>query len=85
MFEILILVCASSLSAPDCQMNTALDVIHGPSAASVIACGVQGQAYIAETSLVGRLDGAYLKIRCDRPRVAAHDAGVPNVSHVVLK
>lgn len=84
MFEILILVCASSLSAPDCQMNTALDVIRGPSAASVIACGVQGQAYIAETSLAGRLDGAYVKIRCGRTPAAEH-AGAPNASRVVLK
>ena len=68
MFEILILVCANSLSAPDCQKSTALDVIRGPVVPSVIACGLQGQAYVAETSLASRLDGTYLKIRCDRSR-----------------
>jgi hypothetical protein len=78
LFKILILVCASSVSAPDCQTNTALDIIQGPLVSSVMACGIEGQAYVAQTSLAQRLDGTYLKIRCDRSRVAGpvvkHDA-----------
>jgi hypothetical protein len=75
MFEILILVCASSLSAPDCQTSTALDVIHGPVVSSPISCGVQGQAYVAETSLASRLEGAYLKIRCGHLKTAEAEVG----------
>jgi len=70
MFKILILVCANSVSAPDCQTDTALDIIQGPLVSSVMACGLQGQAYFAQTSLAQRLDGTYLKIRCDRSQLA---------------
>jgi hypothetical protein len=81
MFEVLILVCASSVSAPDCQTNTALDVIHGPVVSSPITCGVQGQAYVAETSLASRLEGAYLKIRCSHMKSADADVGEPRLTH----
>jgi hypothetical protein len=81
MFEVLILVCASSVSAPDCQTNTALDVVHGPVVSSPITCGVQGQAYVAETSLASRLDGAYLKIRCSHLKTAEADAGESRLTH----
>jgi hypothetical protein len=66
MFEVLILVCSTSLPPAECQMNTAIDVIRGPVASSEIDCGLHGQAYFAETSLAKNFDGAYLKIRCAR-------------------
>jgi hypothetical protein len=81
MFEILILVCASSVSAPDCQTDTALDVMHGPVVSSAVTCGLQGQAYVAQTSLAKRLDGAYLKIRCGHLKTVEADADGPRLTH----
>ena len=64
MLQIVILICASSLSPAECQTNTALDVIMGPQASNAMMCGLQGQAYVARTAIVGRSPNEYIKIRC---------------------
>jgi len=64
MLQIVILICASSLSPSECQTNTALDVIMGPQASNPMMCGLQGQAYVARTAIVGRSPNEYVKIRC---------------------
>ena len=66
MLQIMILVCSVNLSPADCQLETALDVISGPQAESVISCRLQGQALIAATSIARRGPGEYIKIRCSR-------------------
>ena len=67
MFQVLILVCSVNLAPADCQIETALDLIKGPPAASEVMCGLHGQAYIAQTSLRPRLAGEYVKVKCLRP------------------
>jgi hypothetical protein len=67
MFQILILVCMAGVAPADCQPETALDIINGPSAESEMTCGLHGQAYIAQTSLRPRAAGEYVKIKCLRP------------------
>ena len=68
MLQIVILICATSLSPAECQTNTALDVIIGPQANNPMMCGLQGQAYIARTAIVGRSPNEYVKIRCSPPK-----------------
>ena len=67
MFDVLILICAASLTQAECQKTTAMHVIKGPAAANLMACGLHGQAYLAETSLAYNLENAYVKIRCTPP------------------
>src|SRR5262245_38378862 len=74
MFEVLILVCLASVSAPDCQSDTAVNVIRGPVVSSVVACGLQGQALLASTSVGSDLGGAYMMIRWSRAVLAEGDA-----------
>lgn len=70
MFKILILICSMQLSPADCQINSATDVISGPEAADEIACGLYGQAYIAETALgTSRREDEYVKIQCTRTTI----------------
>lgn len=64
MFKMLILVCTANLSPSDCNSGNALDVFRGPAGANVAMCGLQGQAYLAQTSLAVRGPGEYLKITC---------------------
>lgn len=66
MLRILILICSTEVSPQDCQRETALDVISGPQVASVITCGLQGQALAASTAAIGRRPDEYMKIRCER-------------------
>lgn len=68
MLQMLILVCSINLSPSDCQADTALDVIRGPKVANAMECGMHGQAYIAQTALMTRGTGEYLKIRCTPSR-----------------
>jgi hypothetical protein len=42
----LLLICALGTPQPDCLIETAAAVIQGPDAASVVLCGLHGQAYI---------------------------------------
>jgi hypothetical protein len=64
MLQVVILICSASLSPVDCQSDTALDVIVGPQTANAMMCGLQGQAYVARTAIVGRSPNEYIKIRC---------------------
>lgn len=66
MLQIMIFVCSVNISPADCHFETALDVISGPQAESVVACGLQGQALIAATSIARRGPGEYIKIKCSR-------------------
>ena len=66
MFQVLILICSVGLAPGDCQVETALDVVRGPSAPNALLCGLHGQAFIAPTALAPRGPGEYVKIKCLR-------------------
>lgn len=67
MFTTLILVCATAMPQPDCNRDTAVDVVAGPAAPSPLGCGFTGQAMLASTALGPRLgEGRYMKVVCDR-------------------
>jgi hypothetical protein len=63
---VVILVCSASLGRPDCQLNTALDVIRGPNVTNEMMCAFMGQTTIAATAIVPREGEEYLKIMCVR-------------------
>ena len=65
MFDVILLVCATSVFGGDCNSETARIVMKGPDAPNEIACAMQSQAYFASTDLqIG--EDEYLKIRCQR-------------------
>ena len=67
MFKVILLVCAAHLAPGDCQPDTALYLLNGPDASNEVMCGMQSQAYLAETWLGRTLaEGEYLKIVCRR-------------------
>lgn len=70
MLKMLILVCSANLSPADCQVETALDIIHGPQVASVFECGMASQVMAAQTSLLRRGQREYIKVRCAPVKVA---------------
>ena len=62
--NILILVCALSVSAPDCQKATARDVFYAPpSDGGMVNCAREGLLYAAQSNLV--TPGSYAKIFCE--------------------
>ncbi len=69
-----ILLCASSVAASDCDTHNAIDVAIGPNTNNEIACGIEAQEMIAQTTIRPR-DGEYLKISCVRPRAGAAKRG----------
>lgn len=69
MFKVLILVCSVSLAPQDCQVDSAAAVINGPDAANELLCGLNGQAYLAGTSLASHRKDEYVKIRCSRTAI----------------
>jgi len=73
LFQVLVLICAQSISPADCQPYTATDVIVGPQANSVMECGLYGQSLVASSAHLGRSPGEYVKIRCARPREVVRD------------
>ena len=76
MFKVILLVCASSLSRGDCQVETARAVLYGPDARNEIVCGLQSQAYLAATEIGRSLQtGEYLKISCRRTTIGAKRVG----------
>jgi hypothetical protein len=70
MYTIVILICSTVLSHADCQSNTAVDVVRGPTVDNPMMCGFDAQAMIARTDLV-RPDGTeYVKVMCTRSKNA---------------
>lgn len=63
------LVCASTLAAPDCSRETALDVAVAP-APTPTACLMQGETLAARSGFL-RGRETYLKVACERRRTAA--------------
>jgi len=65
MYQVLLLICALGLQRSECTPYTALDVIQGPEASNLAACGLQSQAYLASTAIGLALGGReYPKILC---------------------
>jgi hypothetical protein len=64
MLQIMILVCSTSLSSVECQVETAHDIINGPQVASVFQCGLQGQSLLAQTATLGRSPDDFVKVVC---------------------
>jgi len=60
------LICASSVQAPDCSRETALDVVTGP-AHTLQECLIQGPVLAANAGL-GSDAGTYVKTRCEQRR-----------------
>lgn len=57
------LICAGTMGPTECQTDTALSVVSMPEPASgLVQCMLHGQAYVAETGLVGPDDR--IKVRC---------------------
>ena len=75
MFKMLLLICTTGVSPADCQIETAIDVIQGPTTASAAACAFQGQAQLADTALPIRSGETYLKVRCTH-EIAAKPGGI---------
>lgn len=73
MMQTVLLICALATPQADCGLQTADTVVQGPEAASLVECGLHGQAYIAGGALAGYVDdGHYLKVSCTpSPRLRA--------------
>ncbi len=67
MLQVLILICSISIAPADCQIETALQIINGPEVPNDVMCGMHGQAYLAQTSLVPQGPGEYVKVKCIHP------------------
>jgi hypothetical protein len=77
--DILILVCALSLSAPDCQKDTAQHVFFAPPGGEEISgCTRQGLMFAAQSRLVTH--GNYAKIVCRMGRKPLKDMAMRPVS-----
>lgn len=69
MFKVLILVCSTSLSPAECKVDTAAAVINGPDAPNELMCGLNGQAYVAETAIAQQHEDEYVKVTCSRTNI----------------
>jgi hypothetical protein len=67
MFKVILLVCAANTAPGDCRADTALHLLNGPDASNEVMCGMQSQAYLAQTWIGQSLaEGDYVKILCRR-------------------
>jgi len=64
MFKVLILVCSTALPHGQCQVDTAVSVITGPESPDARLCGLNGQAYLAGTTIGALHEGEYVKLKC---------------------
>jgi hypothetical protein len=73
--EILILVCAMSVAAPDCQKATAQHVLYAPpSDGSMVVCAREGLMYASQSNLIK--PGSYAKVYCTAGDRLKHKAEV---------
>ncbi len=64
--EVLILVCALSVSAPDCQKHTSIASFYAPDPQeSLSGCMRHGMLFASQTRLV--TEGTYSKVVCVPP------------------
>jgi hypothetical protein len=70
MYSIVILICSTALSHADCQSNTAMDVVRGPTVDNAIMCALNAQTMIARTDLVQGDGSQYIKVACVRSKNA---------------
>ncbi len=69
MISVLILICATAVAKPDCQLGTAMHVIQGPDAGNAMMCAFRGQAFVAQSAFARTMqDGEYVKILCHQKR-----------------
>lgn len=69
-FKTIILICSAALAPQDCQVDTATDVILGPSAPNEMVCGMPAQAFAAHLARTNSVPGGhYVKWACKRERV----------------
>jgi hypothetical protein len=74
MFKVILLVCATSIARGDCQPDTALYLLNGPDASNEVSCGMQSQAYLAQTWIGQSMaEDEYLKIVCRRAVPEPHE------------
>ena len=79
MYKVILLVCVSSIAPGDCQPDTALYLLNGPDARNEISCGMQSQAFMAQTWMGQTLgDDEYVKVVCrpNRPKPAQEEAAI---------
>lgn len=70
MFKVLILICSLGTSPADCQAYNAVDVIKAPDAINEMACGLHGQAYLAQlASAAPHREDEYVKVSCIRTTI----------------
>ena len=69
MFQVMVLVCAISITPAECQTNTAIKTLRGPEAANEVECGLYGQVYFAQMGQHRLTKGQYLKIMCTRTSI----------------
>ena len=69
-YSILILICWTALSHADCQAETAVDVVRGPTVDNEIMCALNAQTMIARTDLVQGDGSEYMKVVCTPSRMA---------------
>jgi hypothetical protein len=67
MLKVILLICAANIAPGDCRPETATYLLNGPDATNEVSCGMQSQAYLAQT-WIGRslAEDEYLKIVCLR-------------------
>jgi hypothetical protein len=70
MLKMLILVCSTAVSPANCQLETALDIIQGPQVASIFECGMASQVLVAQTLILQRSKGEYMKVKCSPAKAA---------------
>jgi hypothetical protein len=64
--EVLVLVCAAAVAAPDCQLDTAIHKFYVPGPqAGLAGCLREGMMYAAQSGLVG--EDSYPKVVCVPP------------------
>ncbi len=74
MIDVMILVCALSVPAPECQRNSAMAVLFVPETAeNASGCMMSGMLYAAQSRTV--LPGYYSKIVCGERRPVATEVG----------
>lgn len=76
LLKALILVCAVDIAPADCTSDNARVVMAGPETQSSAFCGMQGQAFLAQTA-IGRekADDEYMKVVCKRSRPSDRQVG----------